>query len=77
MEITFTKKGKELASDLINLKTSAEWLMTDGYDHFTVTEPTGWDSNLDFSFFKEKISEAEFYKRVMNSTILVKEHYED
>lgn len=63
-----------MGSDLVTLKTSAEWLNTDGYDHITIGEPSGWDKeNLDYSFNTEKISEAEFYRRVMKSTIVLKE----
>ena len=53
-------------------KTSKEW-----YDslypnkELIIYDPDGWDrSNYDYSFNKEQITEQEFNKRILNSTVL-------
>ena len=49
-------------------KTSKEWLKN--LSNIEVLDPDGWDrSNFDYSFNKEKITEEEFNKRLMTSTI--------
>jgi hypothetical protein len=47
-------------------KTSKEWL--EGADYM-IMDPDGWDrKNFDYSFNKEKITLAEYNKRLMRST---------
>jgi hypothetical protein len=47
-------------------KVSAEWIKTVGYE---VRDPDGWDrENFEYSWFKEKITEKEFTRRLLLST---------
>jgi hypothetical protein len=49
------------------LKTSAEWVKDVSY---RILDPDGWDrANYDYSFNKEKITFAEFQRRLFSSTI--------
>lgn len=48
-------------------KTSAEWIKEVGYE---VLDPDGWDiTNFDYSWNKEKITMAEFQRRLALSTV--------
>lgn len=48
-------------------KTSAEWNKEVGYE---VLDPDGWDrKNFDYSWNKEKITMAEFQRRLALSTV--------
>ena len=48
-------------------KTSAEWIKEVGYE---VLDPDGWDrANFDYSWNKEKITMAEFQRRLALSTV--------
>lgn len=51
-------------------KTSEQWSNQLGYrlnEH--IIDPDGWDrQNFDYSWYKEKITEAEFMSRLMRST---------
>ena len=48
-------------------KTSAEWIKEVGYE---VLDPDGWDrTNFDYSWNKEKITMAEFERRLALSTV--------
>ncbi|MDD4439653.1 MAG: hypothetical protein PHS04_16715 [Tissierellia bacterium] len=48
-------------------KTSAEWIKEVGYE---VLDPDGWDrGNFDYSWNKEKITMAEFQRRLVMSTV--------
>lgn len=48
-------------------KTSAEWIKEVGYE---VLDPDGWDrTNFDYSWNKEKITMAEFQRRLTLSTV--------
>ncbi len=50
-----------------NKKTSAEWILTVGYE---IIDPDGWDrKNYEFSFNKEKITMEEFNRRLALSTL--------
>jgi hypothetical protein len=52
------------------LKTSAEWEkeLTPNYE---ILDPDGWDrKNLQFSFYEEKITKNEFWKRFVVSTVM-------
>lgn len=52
------------------LKTSEEWLEE---KKIIILDPDGWDrKNYQYSFNEEKITEKEFNKRVMYSTIMVR-----
>jgi len=51
-------------------KTSAEWIKEVGYE---VLDPDGWDrANFDYSWNKEKITMAEFQRRLAMSTVMRK-----
>lgn len=53
------------------LKTSEQW-QAELDQTYIVIDPDGWDrSNFQFSFFEEMISEQEFMKRLVNSTLIV------
>lgn len=53
------------------LKTSAEWV-EDAEGACVIMDPDGWDrANYQFSFHEEKISKAEFERRLSTSTILL------
>jgi hypothetical protein len=48
-------------------KVSAEWIKEFGYE---VLDPDGWDrNNFDYSWNKEKITMAEFQRRLAMSTV--------
>lgn len=48
-------------------KTSAEWIKEVGYE---VLDPDGWDrKKFDYSWNKEKITMAEFQRRLALSTV--------
>ena len=52
------------------VKTSDVWIKEDNYKHLTIMDPDGWDrQNFNFSFFNEEISEEEFNKRLMVSSL--------
>lgn len=51
----------------MELKTSFEWQNIKG---IVIMDPDGWDrNNLYYSFYEEKISEAEYDRRAAASTI--------
>ena len=51
----------------MELKTSAEW---NKVDKIKILDPDGWDrTNYNYSFHKEKISHAEYTRRILLSTI--------
>lgn len=53
-------------------KTSKEWLECTDY---IIIDPDGWDrNNFDYSFNKEKITLAEYNKRLMISTVTKKQN---
>ena len=55
-------KKKELIK-----KTSSEWVKE---INWIILDPNGWDKeNYNYSFNIEKITEKEFNRRLMNSTI--------
>jgi hypothetical protein len=48
-------------------KVSGEWIKEVGYE---VLDPDGWDrTNFDYSWNKEKITMAEFQRRLAMSTV--------
>jgi hypothetical protein len=50
--------------------TSAEWLQQPKYAHQKLLGPDGWDrSNYEHSFNVERISEEEFGRRMLRSTV--------
>lgn len=52
-------------------KTSAQWheMLETKYRGSYVMDPDGWDrKNYDYSFYEEKITEEEFWKRLFRST---------
>ena len=52
------------------LKTSEEWAKE---KKVVVLDPDGWDRmNYDYSWFEEEIDEAEFDRRVMESTTMIR-----
>ena len=54
-----------------HLKSSKNWLKTEKHKKLQIIDPDGWDrKNLEESML-EKITEKEFNKRVMRSTILL------
>ena len=58
---------------MTNLKTSEEWYNLAKLKHsdFIIYDPDGWDrTNYDHSFKVEKISQTEFWHRVMHSTCI-------
>ena len=53
-------------------KTSEEWSKDTRFSDTTVLDPDGWDrQDYQYSWFEEKISAAEYEKRLVDSTILV------
>lgn len=55
-----------------DLLSAAEWLALPPYDKLKVVDPDGWDrSNFDASW-SEKISEGEFNRRLMSSSVTPK-----
>jgi len=53
---------------VIELKTSEEWQKI--YPQIKVLNPDGWDrSNFQFSWYREKISNLEYEKRLCSSTV--------
>lgn len=51
------------------LLTSHEWRQFD-LEEFTIVDPDGWDrENLDYSYYKEKISFDEYVTRLNQSTV--------
>jgi len=52
-------------------KTSKEWYDLASKEYkLKILDPDGWDRlNYDYSFYEELITEKEFIKRVLNSTI--------
>ena len=52
------------------LKSAGEWLAIDGYNHITVLDPDGWDRSNYEESWAEKISEEEFQRRLMMSTVM-------
>ena len=53
-----------------DLKTSEEWYEKLG-EHYIIHNPDGWDrKNYQYSFYEEKITEEEYNKRLMVSTLL-------
>lgn len=57
-----------------DLKTSKEWYELIPVEHgLFIMDPDGWDrSNYDYSFEEEKITKAEFVRRLSYSTIMSK-----
>jgi len=52
------------------IKTSEEWNKTENY---VILGPDGWDRrDWQYSWFTEKITLAEFNKRICKSTVLMK-----
>ncbi len=50
------------------LKTSNEWDLDSEYD---ILDPDGWDrTNYTYSFFEEKITQEEFNRRLIYSTVI-------
>jgi hypothetical protein len=50
-----------------NLKTSYEWVQE---LYFDIRDPDGWDrENFHYSWYEEKITKEEFFKRAMKSTV--------
>lgn len=50
-------------------KTSAEWYEEDSW---IIVDPDGWDrGNYQYSFYGEKITQEEYFKRRDNSTCLM------
>ena len=59
-------------SDLVR-KSSKEWyeIAQKADPQFVIYDPDGWDrQNYDYSFNQEKISNTEFWSRVMASTCM-------
>jgi hypothetical protein len=53
------------------LKTSEQW-QADADHTYVVVDPDGWDrSNFNYSFYEEMITEQEFMKRLVNSTLII------
>ena len=53
------------------LKTSEQW-QADAEHTWVVVDPDGWDrANFQYSFFEELITEEEFMKRLVNSTLIM------
>lgn len=53
------------------LKTSAEW--QEKFPNPLVYDPDGWDrKNFYYSWFEERITQQEYERRVMNSTLMSK-----
>jgi hypothetical protein len=53
------------------LKTSEQW-QSEQYQTYTVVDPDGWDRrNFQFSFYEELISEQEFMKRLLSSSLII------
>lgn len=49
------------------LKTSYEWIQETDIE---ILDPDGWDrANFEYSWYEEKITKEEFYKRVIRSTV--------
>ena len=51
-------------------KTSQEWIKDGKYKKYIILDPDGWDrKNYEYSFNQEKITEQEFTRRLVLSTI--------
>jgi hypothetical protein len=52
--------------------TSDQWLQQPQYARYTVLDPDGWDRlNYEFSFLQELITEQEFKRRLLGSTVII------
>lgn len=50
--------------------TSSRWLATDEFKGYIISDPDGWDrENWEYSFYKEKITKADFEQRLAASTV--------